>query len=304
MSALNFDRYVGIDWSGAEGQCHDSIRVAVFSPDTNELQLLAPNVGVHWSRRQVFDLIRSFVDRRTFVGLDFAFSVPWGERPENLPTCLEGLSGVRDLWALVDEYCKAEPYFYAGPIWLAQSSPFRPFIKLWTREKQYEGPLFNGGQLRQTETLAKRSGLRPKSVYRMAGPQVGFGSFSGMRVLHALAQSRSTEIAVWPFEPIENAQVIVAEIYPAVFYRMAGRTRPTKRQFKAGDHEGIARDVFDFFGVPSGTAPKSVDAIDALVSAAAIYSLARLPDSFSVPSDSTLSPKEGWIFGLPGGEAW
>ncbi len=308
MSKLNFDRYVGIDWSGAEGRYQAGIRVARYSQDTNELRLLPPLEGSNLSRQQVLDLIYSLTDRRTLVGLDFAFSLPWAAEPECLPSCFGDLRGVRDLWAFVDKYCKAEPFFYAGPIWLAETSPFRPFIKFWSREQQYEGPLFkrclsNGGLFRKTEKAAQECGLQPKSVYRMAGPQVGAGSFAGMRVLHALAQSKGTDIAIWPFEAIENANVVVAEVYPAVFYQKAGQKRPTKRQFRTGAYAKVATDVLDSFGVRESTVPKSIDAIDALVSAAAIYSLSQRHDAFFVPNDATVSLKEGWIFGIPVGEA-
>ncbi len=302
MSKPVFDRFIGIDWSGAEAEGQSGIQVAQIQRETKRLEPIPPKRR-NWSRRDVLQFVESLTDRRTLVGLDFAFSVPWHNGEESIPACLGELRGVRDLWAFIDHFCKDAPHFYGGPIWLSDESPFRPFIKFWSRDKQYEGPLFNGGQFRKTEMAAQKCGLQPKSVYRMAGPQVGAGSFAGMRVLRALAQSKSTEIAIWPFEAIENAKVVVAEVYPAVFYQKAGQMRPTKRQFRTGAYAKIVTDVLDFFGVRDSTGPKSIDAIDALVSAAAIYSLSQRPDAFSLPDDASVALKEGWILGIPVGEA-
>jgi hypothetical protein len=300
LTDIAFDRFVGIDWSGAEGEHQSGIRVAQISRDAKYLKLVQPGSSRNWSRRGVLDFINSLTDRRTLVGLDFAFSLPWTVGSGCLPAFFDELRKARDLWAFVDDVCKVEPFFYAGPIWLSESSPFCPFIKFWSRERQYEGTLFKGGLLRKTEMAAREVGLQPKSVYRMTGPQVGAGSFAGMRVLHAVAKAKNVDIAIWPFDAIENAKVVIAEIYPAVFYQKAGQVRPTKRQFKTGAHAEIATDVLDFFEVRyEGGIPASIDAIDALISTAAICSLSQRTGLFSAPDDSAISLKEGWIFGVP-----
>jgi len=123
-----------------------------------------------------------------------------------------------------------------------------------------------------------------------------------MRILRALDASSNPKIAIWPFEDIENAKVGVVEIYPAAFYRMAGRARPTKRQVLQGAHCQIISDTLQFFGSEyDANISDSIDAMDALISAAAICSISKQNHAFSVPNGKNDFAKEGWIFGIPFG---
>jgi hypothetical protein len=300
LSQSDFERFIGIDWSGGEAESQAGIRVAQIGRRAKRLDLIpAPN-GRNWSRGDVLKFLESLTECRTLVGLDFAFSVPWHYGEEGVPGCLGELKGVRDLWAFIDRFCKDASHFYGGPVWLSDESPFRPFIKFWSHTRKYERAAVGACLLRKTEIAAVDNGLRPISVYRMAGPQVGAASFAGMRVLHALASTPRSDIAVWPFDKIENATVVIAEIYPALFYGKVDRRRPTKSQVKTGDYRKIVSDVLQFYGSSYKLDfPESIDAMDALVSAAALCSLSQESDSLFMPGDADISTKEGWIFGVP-----
>jgi hypothetical protein len=294
-----FDRFIGIDWSGAAGEHQAGIQVAQIDSDTKRLRLVQPPGGSRWSRTNVLDFITAATDGQTLVGVDFAFSLPWNRDLECLPACLSGLAGARQLWGFIDDFCGDIPFLHAGPIWQSRESPFRPFIKFWSHANHYQGDLFDGGQLRKTEIAAQASGLRPKSVYRLAGHQVGAGSFAGMRLLNRIARTHSTDIAIWPFDEIETANVVIAEIYPAAFYRLADRSRPTPRQVKSGAHAGISTDALKFFNARYGEKiPDSIDAIDALISAAAMMRLAQSSALLASFDDPDISGNEGWIFGV------
>jgi hypothetical protein len=295
----SFDRFIGIDWSGAAGEYQAGIQVAAIDTDTRRLPLIRPSGGSHWSRQSVLDFITGATDQRTLVGFDFAFSLPWNRDLKSLPVCFGGLEGARQLWAFIDDFCTDVPFLHASPIWQSQESPFRPFIKFWSRASQYQGDLFNGGQLRRTEMAAQASGLRPKSVYRLAGHQVGAGSFAGMRLLHRIARAQGKDIAIWPFDEIETAKVVIAEIYPTAFYRLADHTRPTPRRVKSGAHAVTAIDTLKFFDVRyEERVPDSIDAIDALISAAAMMRLSQSPALLPSFNDPEISGNEGWIFGV------
>jgi len=293
-----FDRFIGIDWSGAAGEYQAGIQVAEANKGAKRLRLVRPPRGSHWSRQSVLDFITNETNQRTLVGFDFAFSLPWNRDLESLPVCFSGLKGARQLWTFIDDFCNDMPFLHAGPIWQSQESPFRPFIKFWSHADHYQGDMFDGGQLRRTEMAAKASGLRPKSVYRLAGHQVGAGSFAGMRLLNRIAHAQGTDVAIWPFDAIETAKVVVAEIYPAAFYRLAGRSRPTPKQAKSGAHAAVVGDVLKFFDARyDGRIPDSIDAIDALTSTAAMMHLSRtclLP----LFDDPDISGNEGWIFAV------
>jgi hypothetical protein len=304
-----FDRFIGIDWSGAESERQSGIQVFELShKEKRPKPCTAPSGRKRWSRRDVFDFITSLSGCRALVGLDFAFSVPWDINAGYLPLCLEELAGARDLWKLIDILCKDVPHFYAGPIWLDETGPFRPFIHFWSEKRgEYKRAIEQACLFRRTEKLAKNHqelnnhSIRPASVYRLTGPQVGVGSFAGMRVLHALASTRS-DIAIWPFDTIDKAAVVLIEIYPTIFYARAGRERPTKEKIKSGDHRQVVRHVLKSCEVDHEIEiPSRVDAIDAMVSAASIYSLSQQSQRFSIPHDE-ISVKEGWIFGVPFGD--
>jgi hypothetical protein len=298
LTATGFDRFVGVDWSGAEAEGQSGIQVAEVRCQTGQVQLVSPPNGISWSRRDVLEAVLAFSDRRTLVGLDFAFSVPWQKEQGTTPACLDELQNVRDLWSWVDGFCEETPHFYAGPIWRSDQSPFRPFTRFWSREVQYQRQVVDALLLRQTETAAMASGLHPKSIYQMVGPQVGAGSFAGMRVLNALASVK--EVAIWPFDDVQNAQVVIAEIYPALFFHAAGRRRPTKRQIRSGTFRPLVNDTLGHFGVRCETdIPNSIDAIDALVGAAGVYSSVRRSDLFEAPVGVPAAKKEGWILGVP-----
>lgn len=302
MTGAAFERYLGVDWSGAEGEFHRGIQVAEFFAPTRTLRLLHPQEGSYWSRQAVLDFIKGQTDHRTLIGLDFCFSLPWSDDLADFPMCLREMREVRDLWAFVDSFCATQPFFYAGPIWSSNKSPFRPFIKHRSGPASHEGHLFNGGRFRKTEIAARKLNVRPILVYRMVGPQVGTASFAGMRFLHALAGSPPKKIAIWPFDEIRQAKLALCEVYPSLFYRVAGSSRPSERQVRIGAHIDHIADVFRFFNVQYALkGDESVDAIDALVIAAALPAIAEHVDSFAALDDPIVGGKEGWIVGVPVG---
>jgi hypothetical protein len=303
-----FDRFIGIDWSGAKAERQSGIQVAEVHKTSCPQLRRPPNGKKRWSRHDVLTFIASLNDCRTLIGIDFAFSVPWDSGAGCLPACLTELANARDLWERINDVCKKEPHFYGGPIW-DEGSPFRPFIHFWSKKKQYEREFRGASLFRKTEQSAKshpllrKCSLRPASIYQMTGPQVGAGSFAGMRVLDTLV-SELKDIAIWPFDSIDSAPVVLIEIYPALFYALACEKRPTKDKIKSDDHKQIVRRVLKHWGVIDNKVeiPSRVDAIDAMVSAAALSFLAKQSDRFSIPYDR-ITAKEGWIFGVPFGGA-
>jgi hypothetical protein len=123
-----------------------------------------------------------------------------------------------------------------------------------------------------------------------------------MRFLHALAGAPQKKIAVWPFDEISQAKLALCEVYPSLFYRLAGSSRPSDRQVRIGAHIDHIADVFRFFNVRCALkGDESVDAIDALVIAAALPAIAEHLDNFAALDDPIVSSKEGWILGVPFG---
>jgi hypothetical protein len=297
--SLRFERFVGIDWSGAKNEFQRGIQIAEFLRSDTRPKIKSSPSGGKWSRPNVFDYIVSLTEQPTLVGIDFAFSVPWGEGATPLPECIAALSKVDDLWLFVDEFCKDERFFYAGPMWHSENSPLRSFLLC----VGHKGPQFSNARLRLTDLATKP---RPETIYKIVGAKtVGAGSFAGMRVLHALRQLRDKRIAIWPFDNTERADVVIAEIYPSAFYAMAKQRRPNLKKDSHEVVEKITRAVLDHFKIfaECRVDGMSGDQLDAFIASAALAYLAEQPAPFRVPNSLISSViKEGWIFGVPFGD--
>ncbi len=282
-----FERFVAIDWSGAQGPRHASIQIAEIEGGSSECRLVAPTTGGRWSRPEVIDYIVKLDDKPTLVGIDFAFSVPW----DNELLGPRQIDDVRALWAFVDRLCEQTAHLYAGPVWTKEQSPFRPYI-LHTK---YRGEHYRRSYRRKVDDVEGKA----ISIYHMIGAQVGAGSFSGMRLLHKIATDYGKSIAIWPFDAIGEAKTAVVEIYPSFFYRKANVERPRRLDLRASNYDALD-EALSFYGGRRrcDIVCRSVDQADALVSAAALRKLANSA-AFVYPECEGFDRREGWIFGVP-----
>jgi hypothetical protein len=264
--------------------------VALAEADDGCCWLVKPAGGGNWSRRDVLDYIVGLDDRPTLVGIDFAFSVPW----DGDLVGPNGIDGVRDLWAHVEALCEGTEHLYAGPVWTAEHSVFRPFI--FHHASGHTGHSYRRNNLRGVDDVEGNA----ISIYHMTGTQVGAGSFAGMRMLHRLATSHGDAVAIWPFDAVDGTKTTIVEIYPSFFYRSAGVSRPTRSDLLASDHRTLDK-ALGFYGGRRrrDQVCRSVDQADALVSAAALRKLAD-GAAFVGPAGKGCDPREGWIFGVPG----
>lgn len=289
-----FDRFIGIDWSGAKDS-KGSIQVAEFLRSGGHPNLIPPIDGRYWTRSEVKRYLKTLTDRRTLVGIDFAFSLP-------APFPITNLNEVRELWAFVDDFCRAANVegsdYYAGAIWLSKTSPLWPYF----RYDDYRGELFDGKRLRCTEQSCKP---RPSSVYKLMYSQVGRGSFAGMRILRSLSPRAGRKIAIWPFDKSDASSLILVEVYPSAFYPLVNCRRPNPKKQTCEEVAKIVDTVLDRFEVSCREdRPTSQDEIDAYVTAAALAHLAKDASKFLIPLQlQDRVAKEGWIFGVTFGGA-
>ncbi len=285
-----FQRFVGIDWSGAKGATQAGIQVAELDVDSLFPRLrCAPN-GRSWARLDVMDYIGQLKDKPTLVGIDFCFSVPWDKSHAFTPQ----VNDVRSLWALVDSLCVGTPHLYAGPVWTAADSPFRPYIFHYQNQTKYKGERYDRKNWRGVEKLEGNA----ISVYHMAGPQVGAGSFSGMRLLHQITKLYGKTIAIWPFDQIDGDKTVVVEIYPSFFYRKAAARRPTSNDLKRSNYAEVEKTLAYYGAKRPEEVCRTVDQADALIAAAALKKLSNDP-GFQTPVGPNFDVREGWIFGFP-----
>lgn len=296
----NFERFVGIDWSGARGSGQKGIQVAEFNRGEAGPVLKRPKIGDLWSRPHVLEYLQTLLDRPTLVGFDFAFSVPWPDGNQLFGSG-PAISDAQSLWEYVEDICKTDDlHMYAGSIWKSSTSAFRPYIS--HHATGHIGEFYRRDSLRRTEIECPGA---PISVYHMTGVQVGASSFSGMRLLNSIRDMNIEASAVWPFDDIGDAGLVLVEVYPSFFYRRNGFDRAylsRLRKDKIDKFSDYREGVLKSYGAVSNKVDRlpSVDAADAMIASAALAEISRDQNSFGVPaSKKALMRREGWIFGVP-----
>lgn len=269
----DFDRFIGIDWSGAAQPGYAGVAVAACAAGRAAPALVAAP-GKGWTRAAVLDWLRAELAKpqRLLIGFDFAFALPADGRP------------AAALWADVDRTCNGDADLLGSRY--AVGDP-----RFWTSGPQPAG--WNATP-RATESACRDASLgHPQTPFQLIGAkQVGKGALAGMRLLHRLDREHGEQVAIWPFDAAagRDRRSVVCEIYPRLFIRRAGlgnaklRTRDDlNHALNALASIGLARGSFDDHQC------------DALVSAAGLRHLA---DDAALWAAGAAQP-EGWIFGVP-----
>ena len=287
----HFDKFIGIDWSGAKGSKQGGLQIAVAGPDNDAPKLISPNEGNLWGRDDVFLWLSETIKReRALIGFDFAFGYPHHDLGCYFPGMNKDPAHIFGLWELIDKTCKEASNFYGGSFYKRKELPFHKYFL----SPYGKGELYFPRK-RITELFCKKV-TAPHPTMKCIGPaNVGTGSLAGMRFLHKLKKSLDKEIEIWPFEKKRGRSVAV-EIFPRLYFKQSG-TNPQNWQ----DQEMInnALKYFDSKPIQQDWIPKREDEPDALVSAAALRSLTSNPAMWSAPDDySSEVNLEGWIFGV------
>jgi hypothetical protein len=282
-----FDRFVGVDWSGAAGRNYSGIAVAECSIGAEAPVLVEPP-GRRWRRTDFVDWMAAQVGQghRLLVGIDCAFALPGA-----MVTQVMGEDyAAAALWAYIDATCADAPDFFGGPF--AEHEAHQPHF--WHRGPR---PADFAEHHRATEHACKAAGLgSPESPLKLVGArQVGKGGLAGMRVLHALKTRMGERFAVWPFDPPDKADIVCIELYPRLFMKMAGHGNGKVRTVEALDR------CLTALGSARCDPPQTLSdhETDALVAAAGLRFIAGDPAVW-LPAgmDSLALSAEGWIFGV------
>lgn len=267
--------------------------MAACEPGKSLPQLVTPVGSKYWRRDDLISWIIKEANRgRILVGIDFGFAYPYLDKGAYFPGHPESPKLASDLWRKVDSICQDESGFYAGPFYKDRAATFSEYLCY----QSYTGPYFDNNRLRRTEQACKCIGTRPACLFKLVGAdQAGSGSVAGMRVLHFLATNHSRTISIWPFYHISQAKSAVVEIYPRLFFAIAGED---SQQWNNLD---IVNAVLQYFGsepVNHDITVDSEDKVDAIVSAAALRSLSGHYDVWHPENvDGVTMQYEGWIFG-------
>jgi hypothetical protein len=216
MTNARFRHFAAIDWSGAAGERHRGIAIALCGTGDAAPRVVRP--GHVWSRAEVVTWLRDDLPADTLVGMDLGISLPFADAGAFFPGWDHSPGHAHDLWAMVDAIAADDPH-------LAVSS-FVDHVQAarhFRRHGGRQGDLFPAGRgrMRVTERAQEAMGCKPTSNFNLVGAaQVGKSSLTGMRVLHALR----AHVPVWPITPLPVAGSVICEIYTTIAAMAAGRS--------------------------------------------------------------------------------
>jgi hypothetical protein len=293
MKPGRFQHFVAIDWSGAAGERHHGIAVALCGEGQVAPELVRP--GHRWSRPEVLDWLLHELPERSIVGFDMGISLAHADVGDFFPGWHESPASARELWALIDRICTDDPHLGASSF-VDHPEAARHFRRHGGRE----GDLFGGrgqkggpGRFRVTERAQETMGCRPYSNFNLVGAaQVGKSSLTGMRLLHRL----EGRLPVWPIDPLPDSGSVLCEIYTTIAARAAGRRTGAS---KIRDHADLNLALTTIGSAPIAGAGSITDhAADALITAAWLRNAAHDPALWHPAGLSpAIAQTEGWTFG-------
>ena len=284
---MEFDCYVGIDWSGDKSNFQKGISVSQCVKGTKVPSIIKPKKK-WWTRTDLLEWIKKEINTKNILfGFDFAFAYPFYDKSSYFPGIKESPTTPYSLWEIINNINSNLENYYGGGIW--RNSPYLRF---------YNAPGLKGSyyksRRRITEIYAKEKVHSPSPTFNCVGPgAVGTGTLAGMRFLNSL----KSEISIWPIDKIGNLKSSVAvEIFPTYYFRMFG-VKPVKKLGYTLQQINHALSCLKSQKLPKNTiigGPDQDDA-DAIISCAALRYLSNKKETWDVPN---VSIKEGWIFGV------
>jgi hypothetical protein len=288
-----FRHFAAIDWSGAAGERHKGLAVAICDAAGGAPRLVRP--GHRWSREDVLGWLLDEMPAGTLVGLDLGASLPFHDCGAFFPGWAESPADAKALWALVDELCRGDPHLAATHFvdHLEASRYFR-------RHGGREGERFHApdaghrrGRFRVTEQAQAAMGCKPYSNFNLVGAaQVGKSSLTGMRVLHRLRG----RVPVWPFDPLPPEGSVALEIYTTIA-AIAGGRAPGRSKMKSFAELNVALGKI---GSPPVAGRGAIDdhSADALLTAAWLRRASDRRELWHPPGMTPeIAATEGWTFG-------
>lgn len=288
MKPGRFRHFAAIDWSGAAGERHRGIAVALCGAGDASPALVRP--GHRWSRTEVLDWLLAELPADTLAGFDMGISLAHADAGAFFPGWPDSPDDARSLWALVDAACDTDAHLSVS------SFVDHPQVaRHFRRHGGREGDLFGGGRgrLRMTERAQEAMGCKPCSNFNLVGAaQVGKSSLAGMRLLHRLGG----RLPVWPIDPLPDSGSAVVEIYTTLAAMAAGRSAGRSKMRDHGELN-VALGALGSKPVP-GQGPIADHASDALLTSAWLRTVAG---DLALWHPSGLTPEiaatEGWTFG-------
>ncbi len=287
-----FSYFLAIDWSGAAGERHKGIALALALAGGGPPVLVERGRG--WSREDVLTLLRDDLPPDTLVGLDLGMALPFADCGAYFPGNRVLLPDASALWALVDDICANAPHLGAQPF--VDHPDYRPYFREGVATGAHfgcDGAAHGRGRFRVTEHAQAAMGCKPYSNFNLVGAaQVGKSSLTGMRMLNRLRG----DLPIWPVDPLPSSGSVVVEIYTSLAALEAGR-RAGKAKMRS--YEDLNEALAALGSAPaSGEGAIDDHASDALLAAAWLRAVGEDRHRWN---PSALTPEiartEGWTFG-------
>ncbi|MEP6868820.1 MAG: hypothetical protein ABJA20_09905 [Novosphingobium sp.] len=293
-----FRHYVAIDWSGAAGDRHRGIAVAMCANGKAAPELVRS--GHRWSRSEVAQWLLDDLPDNSLVGLDLGMSLPFADCGAFFPGWEETPADARSLWVLVEQVCADDPHLGANSL-----VDHTHAARHYRRHGGRQGDLFGGmdpadgiktdgrGRFRQTELAQQAMGCRPYSNFNLVGAaQVGKSSLTGMRLLHRVSQ----RLTVWPVDPVGETGSVITEIYTTIAAMAAGRP-PGRSKMRSLAELNQALETLGSAPIPGEDHLIDDHQTDALLTAAWLRMSADRPELWNPHGMSAVAQTEGWTFG-------
>jgi hypothetical protein len=261
MSEPAFDRYVGIDYSGAETPTSSLRGLRVYMADRVSLPvevLPPPSPRRHWTRRGVAErLVAGFTEERpTLVGIDHGFSFPrqYFEMYRLPPGWSAFLDDFQCHWPTDEDHTYVD------------------FVRDGTRGNGAA----RSGNPRWRRLTEVRAGAA-KSVFHFDVPgSVAKSTHAGLPWLRHIRQQVGDRVHFWPFDgwDIPVRRLVMVEVYPSMWSQSFAR-------------EGRNADQHDAYSVAAWMRRADLDG-----------SLAQFFNPMLTPSEREVALVEGWILGV------
>ena len=215
----HFERYIGIDYSGASSADSRQKGLRIYSADSNSdpIQISTPSVengARYWSRQEVAEWLLNELasDSATIVGIDHAFSFP-------------------------------DTYFYRYELntW---DQFIRDFVEHWPLHEPHTFVDFirdnhpaRIGDPKEFRITDKRTSTA-KSVFKFdVRGQVAKSTHAGIPWLLKIRQELGSKVRFWPFDgwDIVPGKHLIAESYPAIL-----KNRYPKEDRTQDEHDAYA----------------------------------------------------------------
>ena len=287
----HFSEFVAIDWSGAKGERHAGIAVAI-ARNAAAPELVRP--GHRSSRGEVGTWLaqRAEDGADMLIGFDFSAAFAHHDTGAYFPGWAASPDGMAALWATVEDICGADAHLGVSRF-LAHAEARRHF----RHAAGDVGDRFGSGigRLRVVEAhqRATRQAASWSNFNLVGAGQVGKASLAGMRLLHRLHPA----LPFWPLDPVPTQGPLLVEIYTSVAARAAGMRAGLSKIRDGGALDGALAALGSKPAQLAG--PVSDHATDALLTAAWLRAVAGDGALWSPALlDDALARTEGWTFGI------